>query len=105
MTAMRNSEMEPTAPDERPSPRAYDPHNLSPENEEARKFDDASEEIDWDDIIATTQDDFLAGRFGYNSADYATQEEADMALSAWLIGILDEVEHEQPSVPAHDAAR
>jgi hypothetical protein len=76
-------------PNRRP---AYDPNNLSPEDEEARKYDDTSEGIDWDEIIATTQDDFLAGRFAYNSADYATQEEADAALDAWLDGIVARVE-------------
>jgi hypothetical protein len=82
---------------------AYDPNNLSPEDEEARKYDDNSEGIDWDEIIATTQDDFLAGRFAYNSADYATQEEADDALDAFFDSILDEVLSELGSIPAHDA--
>jgi len=82
---------------------AYDPNNLGPEDEEARKLDDTSEGIDWDEIIASTQDDFLAGRFAYNSADYATQEEADIALHAWLVGILEEVQREQAALPARDA--
>jgi hypothetical protein len=42
------------------------------EDEEDRKHDDTSDGIDWDEIIATTQDDFEAGRFSYNSADCAT---------------------------------
>ena len=87
---------------EQPRP-AYDPNNLGPEDEEARKLDDTSEGIDWDEIIASTQDDFLAGRFAYNSADYATQEEADMALHAWLVRILEEVKREQAALPARDA--
>ena len=74
-----------------PGKRAYDPNNLAPEDAEARKYDDTSEGIDWDEIIATTQDDFLAGRFAYNSADYATEEEADAALQAWALGILKRV--------------
>jgi hypothetical protein len=57
---------------------------LSPEDEEARKYDDTSDGIDWDEIIATTQDDFEAGRFAYNSADYPTREEADAALDAFF---------------------
>ena len=92
----------PPAP-ERKRP-AYDPSNLFPEDEEARKDDDNSEGIDWDEIIATTQDDFLAGRFSYNSADYSTQEEADLALRAWFDAIVAEVENEGASVPPHDAA-
>ena len=73
---------------------AYDPNNLSPEDEEARKYDDTSDGIDWDEIIATTQDDFEAGRYCYNSADYATQEEADAALRALIHSIVEEVERE-----------
>jgi hypothetical protein len=80
----------------------YDPNNLSPEDEEARKYDDNSEGIDWDEIIASTQDDFEAGRFAYNSADYATQEEADAALGALLDSILEKVLRARASVPAHD---
>ena len=82
---------------------AYDPNNLHPADEEARKYDDTSEGIDWDEILATTQDDFLAGRFSYNSADYATQAEADAALTAWLDAIVEEVEREARSIPSRDA--
>ena len=74
-----------------PKRPAYDPNNLSPEDEEARKHDDNSEGIDWDEIIATTQDDWEAGRFCYNSADYATQEEASAALQELLDSILEGV--------------
>jgi hypothetical protein len=81
---------------------AYDPNNLHPADEEARKYDDTSEGIDWDEIIATTQDDFLAGRFAFNSADYATHEEAMVALRAWLHGLVVEVENEIASSPACD---
>jgi hypothetical protein len=70
---------------------AYNPNNLAPEDEEARKYDDNSEGIDWDEIIATTQDDVLAGRFAFNSADYPTHEEAMVALDAYLEGILKRV--------------
>jgi hypothetical protein len=83
---------------------AYDPNNLSPADEEARKYDDTSEGIDWDEIIATTQDDFLAGRFSYNSADYATQAEADAALTAWLDAIVEKVERKNASIVACDVA-
>jgi hypothetical protein len=86
-----------------PKRPAYDPNNLHPADEEARKYDDTSEGIDWDEIIATTQDDFLAGRFAYNSADYATQADADAALRAWLHAIVEKVERENASVPPLDA--
>jgi hypothetical protein len=78
---------------------AYDPNNLHPADEEARKYDDTSEGIDWDEILATTQDDFLAGRFSYDSANYATQAEADAALTAWLNAIVEKVERKNASVP------
>jgi hypothetical protein len=103
--------MERTAKDElagqvavEPKRRAYDPNNLHPADAEARKYDDTSEGIDWDEILATTQDDFLAGRFSYNSADYATQAEADAALTAWLDAIVEKVERKYASIPPCDAA-
>src|ERR1700730_5568489 len=87
-----------------PGRPAYDPNNLSPADEEARKYDDTSEGVDWDEIIATTQDDFEAGRFWYNSADYPTQEEADAALRALIHSVVEEVEREIAATPAPDAA-
>jgi hypothetical protein len=73
--------------------RSYDP--MAPGNVEARKYDDTSSGIDWDEIILTTQDDFEAGRFSYNSADYATKEEADAAFTAWLDRVFEEAERER----------
>jgi hypothetical protein len=99
-----DDELKPTVAVE-PKYPAYDPNNLSPEDEEARKYDDTSDGIDWDEIIATTQDDFLAGRFAYNSADYATQAEAEAALDAWLDSILERVkERAAATVPPRDAS-
>ena len=83
---------------------AYDPNNLSPENEEDRKLNDASDGIDYDEIYASTQEDFEAGRFAYNSADYATQEEADTALLSLLRSIAEEVKREHASAPSSDAS-
>jgi hypothetical protein len=102
MDTAKEDESEAPATVERKRP-AYDPNNLSPADEEARKYDDTSEGIDWDEIIATTQDDFEAGRFSYNSADYATQAEADAALRAWLHAIVEKVEREAASIPPRDA--
>jgi hypothetical protein len=82
---------------------AYDPNNLSPRDEEDRKHDDTSEGIDWDDIIATTQDDWVARRFAFNSADYPTEEEAMAALSRLLDSILQGVQRRVASVPRPDA--
>jgi hypothetical protein len=66
---------------------AYDPDNLDPIDAEARRYDDTSDGIDWDEIIATTQDDFEAGRYAFSSADYATHEEAMAALKEWIHAI------------------
>jgi hypothetical protein len=101
-TLTKRVEFEITAAVE-PRRPAYDPNNLSPADEEARKYDDTSEGIDWDEIIATTQDDFLAGRFAYNSADYATQAEAEAALRAWIHAIVEKVERRHASIPSPDA--
>src|ERR1700737_3142769 len=102
-TVTKKAELETAAVVETKRP-AYDPNNLHPADEEARKYDDTSEGIDWDEILATTQDDFLAGRFSYNSADYATQAEADAALTAWLDAIVEKVERKYASIPPCDAA-
>lgn len=90
------------APVKRP---AYDPNNLHPLDEEARKYDDTSLDIDWDEIIATTQDDFLAGRYAFNSEDYPTHEEAMKALHKWFDDIYEEVMREWDAVRPRDAAR
>lgn len=60
MSALEQEVAVELAPVKRP---AYDPNNLHPLDEEARKHDDMSLGIDWDEIIATTQDDFLADRY------------------------------------------
>ena len=52
---------------------------------------DHEDDIDWDNIIATTEDDFQAGRYAFNSADYATHEEAMKAMDNFLDSIVEEV--------------
>ncbi len=69
-----------------------------PIDEEARKHDDTSEGIDWDEIIASTQDDVEAGRFTFDSADYPNDEEAMAALWNCLQSIAEEVERERTSL-------
>lgn len=69
--------------------RAYDPNNLSPGDAEDR-LNDPDDGIDYDEIIASTQDDFLAGRFAFNGADYATPEEEETAFGKFLQDIYDE---------------
>ena len=83
MRAAKNSIAVERAQVKRP---AYDPDNLDPIDAEARKYDDTSDGIDWDEIIARTQDDFEAGRYAFSSADYATHEEAMVALEEWIHG-------------------
>src|SRR5688500_15943814 len=81
---------------------AYDPNNLQPLDADARKFDDTSEGIDWDEIIATTQDDYLAGRFAFNSAGYPTHEAAMAAMKQHLDKILEKVLREKSATPSLD---
>jgi len=102
MSAVEKDTRVSLAPVKRPE---YDPNNLDPMNAEARRHDDTSEGIDWDEIIATTQDDELAGRYAFNSQDYATCEEADAALRQWIHSIFERVLREEAAVPASDAAR
>jgi hypothetical protein len=71
------------------APRAYDPDNLSPGDAEDR-LNDPDDGIDYDEIIASTQDDFLAGRFSFNGAEYATREEERVAFAKYMQDIYDE---------------
>jgi hypothetical protein len=73
-------------------------------DEEARRYDDTSEGIDWDEIIATTQDDWEARRFAFNSDDYPDHERAMAALNQLLDSILEGVLHRvATSAPGSDA--
>lgn len=105
MSAVESKALENPAPVTR---RAYDPNNLHPLDEEARKYDDNSEGIDWDEILATTEDDFEAGRFAFNSEDYPTHEEAMKALDQWMQNIFDEVQRDRDvrrtAISPYDAA-
>jgi hypothetical protein len=104
MSAAENDVPGVAVPAKRP---AYDPNNLHPLDEEARKYDDNSEGIDWDDILVKTEDDFREGRFAFNSEDYPTHEEAMVALKQFTRGILEEVrrarEAERAAISAPDA--
>jgi hypothetical protein len=105
MSAAEKEVLSESAPVKRP---AYDPNNLHPLDEEARKYDDNSEGIDWDEILASTEDDFQAGRFAFNSADYPNHEEAMKAFDQWLKNIFDEAQRDRDArraaIPPHDAA-
>ena len=84
---------------------AYDPRNLHPLDEEDRKHDDASTDLDWDEIIATTQDDWEAGRYCFSTEDYATHEEGMVALRQWVRTITEEVLDEAASATQVAASR
>jgi hypothetical protein len=45
---------------------------------------ETDDDIDWDDIIATTQPDIEARNYAFTTADYATYEEGMAALWDWL---------------------
>jgi hypothetical protein len=90
--------------DDATAPAAYDPNSLHPMDEEDREHDDLSDGIDWDEITATTQPDWEAGRFAFDSADYPTDEAADAAMYALLRSIEEKV-YEEIAATAVDAAR
>jgi hypothetical protein len=50
-------------------------------------FDETVSEIDWNDIIATTQDDVDAGRYAFTTEDYPTDEEGMAALWDWMCSL------------------
>jgi hypothetical protein len=82
----------------------YDPNNLHPLDAEARQYDDTSEGIDWDQIIATTQDDWEARRFAFNSDDYPDNETAMTALEQLLDSILQKVLHREAAFTSRSDA-
>jgi hypothetical protein len=79
------------AMDDTLKPPAYSAEEAERLDAEDRLLDDTSEGIDWDDIIATTQPDFEAGRFAFNSVDYPTEEAAMAAMEAFREDIFKEV--------------
>jgi len=74
------------------------PQGQNPSSVVTRLSDDNSDDIDWEDIILTTHDDFEAGRFAFNSKDYATQAEADVALTTWLDTAIGAADHKSPNL-------
>jgi hypothetical protein len=91
--------------DEPPAtPMAYDPNNLHPDDEEDRKLDDDTLDIDWDDIIATTQDDVLAERYAFSTGDYPTHEEGMAALWKWMCTLGKGEPNEEAAASPPDAA-
>ena len=74
------------------------PEGQNPSSVVTRLSDDNSDDIDWEDIILTTHEDFEAGRFAFNSKDYATRAEADVALTTWLDTAIGAVDYEPPNL-------
>ncbi len=71
---------------------------------EDRLLDDMSDGIDWDEITATTQPDFEAGRFAFNSEDYATEEAAMAAMDEFIEKLIEEALREPAADHSLDAA-
>ena len=90
--------------DDTNKPAAYDPNRLDPMDEEDRALDDLSDGIDWDEIIATTQPDWEAGRFAFDSADYPTDEAAMAAMWEFICAVGKEA-REAAAATALDATR
>jgi hypothetical protein len=57
----------------------------------AAEYDPQVDDIDFEEIYQSTQADFEAGRYAFNSADYATHEEAMEAMRALIHSIGEEV--------------
>jgi len=84
---------------------ARDPEYRRMLDDADRKYDDTSEGIDWDEIIATTQPEFEAGIFAFNSDDYPTDEAAMAALKAWVHNAFEEADRAVAARLSHDASR
>jgi len=80
---------------------------MTPDN----KLDDAEaqdgaieheDDIDWHEIIDTTESDYRRRRFAFNSADCATEEEVTTSLHAWIHSIFEEeTEHDDRDASMH----
>jgi hypothetical protein len=90
--------------DDTNKPAALDQAARDALDEEDRALDDSSDGIDWDEITATTQPDWEAGRFSFDSADYPTQEAAEAAMWELICSIERDV-HERAAAAAMDATR
>jgi hypothetical protein len=73
---------------------SYDPSH--PKNVDGRRHDVSSDEIDWEEIILATQEDFESGRFSYNSRQYLSRGVAEVGLAVWLNSIVEDMEREPP---------
>jgi len=69
----------------------------------AAEHDSPIDEIDYEEIFQSTQADYEAGRYCFNSEDYATDEEASAALLAWIDSIAERVKREAAAVSPRDA--
>jgi hypothetical protein len=69
----------------------------------AAESDPQVDEIDYEEIFQSTQADYEAGRYCFNSEDYATDEEASAALLAWIDSIAERVKREAAAVSPRDA--
>lgn len=86
-------------------PPAYTAAECQRLDEEDRLLDDTSDGIDWDEITATTQPDFEAGRFAFNSEDYPTEEAAMAAMDAFVEKLIEEALRAVAANNSLDAAR
>jgi hypothetical protein len=80
---------------------SYDP--CAPDNIVARRHDNESDGLEWEEIILTTQEDSEAGRYSFNSEDDATDEETIAAIGAWIHRLAEETWCEAASVSSLDA--
>ena len=71
---------------------------MTPETEDrpaddavAAEYDPQVDDIDFEEIYQSTQADYEAGRYAFNSADYATHEEAMKAMRALIHSIGEKV--------------
>jgi hypothetical protein len=89
--------------DDTTEPKSEDQRHLDRMDEEDRALDDLSDGIDWDEITATTQPDFEAGRFAFNSADYPTEEAAMAAMDEFVESMIKEGLREAAALRSPDA--
>jgi hypothetical protein len=61
--------------------------NAAAVDHKSLEAEDLEDGIDYEEIHAATQADFEAGRFAFNSADYASEEDAEAALWKFICAV------------------
>jgi hypothetical protein len=67
---------------------AWEPNHSYATRQNAVQYG-GDDELDWDEIIAHSDEDEREGRVAFDSADYPDEESTTKALRAWIHGVFE----------------